>query len=59
MDLTSIDTPDALADWLAAGPTVAERCHAFNQLADNGDYDAAMATWRDGERLANQRLEAA
>lgn len=45
VDLSSIDTPEALADWLATDPSQDAKRHAFDQLIDAKGWDRGRRIW--------------
>lgn len=57
-DLSSIDTPDALADWLATGPTDDAKRHAFDQLTEAKGFDAGRRIWAVALGCSRQGREA-
>lgn len=57
-DLTSIDTPEALAVWLTTDPPAEHRHAAFDALVAGHGYDRGLAIWTQAIRLKDNLITA-
>lgn len=55
MSVTSIGTPEALADWLATSPSDEARNYAFDSLIAELGHDPAVRMWSLAVRMNHGR----